>query len=140
MELSAVCEVARQHIADGGVSDRVDTVAIDMLRDPWPTGYDGIFFSNVFHDWTEETNSQLARSAFAALPSDGRIFLHEALLNEEGDGPLTVASFSMLMLLANPGRQYTFRELSSILRGAGFEDVRSRPSYGYYSLVSARKP
>ena len=139
MELPSVCDVARSYIADGGVSDRVDTVSIDMFREAWPRGYDGMFFSNIFHDWDVETNLFLARRAYEALPPGGRIFLHEMLLAEDGSGPVTTASFSILMLLGTQGRQYSFSELRQILTSAGFDDIDTRPTYGYYSVVSGRK-
>jgi hypothetical protein len=139
MELAAVCEVAKGYIADGGVTERVDTVAVDMFREPWPRGYDGMFFSNIFHDWDAETDLFLAERAYEALPRGGRIFLHEMLLAADGSGPVTTASFSMLMLLGTKGRQYAFDELRQILSSAGFVDIDSRETYGYYSVVSARK-
>jgi acetylserotonin N-methyltransferase len=139
LELPAVCDVARRYIAEGGVADRVDTTSIDMFRDAWPRGHDGMFFSNIFHDWNAETNVFLARRAYEALQRGGRIFLHEQLLAEDGSGPVTTASFSMLMLLGTHGRQYTFAELEQILSSAGFVDIDSRATYGYYSVVSGRK-
>jgi len=139
LELPAVCDVARDYIAAGGVADRVDTTSIDMFRAAWPRGYDGMFFSNIFHDWNAETNTFLARRAHEALSRGGRIFLHEMLLAEDGSGPVTTASFSMLMLLGTHGRQYSFNELRLILESAGFTDVDARPTYGYYSVVSGRK-
>jgi acetylserotonin N-methyltransferase len=139
LELPAVCDVAHRYIADGGVTDRVDTTSIDMFREPWPRGYDGMFFSNIFHDWNAETNVFLARRAYEALSQGGRIFLHEQLLAEDGSGPVTTASFSMLMLLGTHGRQYSFTELQQILTSAGFTDVDARPTYGYYSVVIGRK-
>jgi SAM-dependent methyltransferase len=129
MELSAVCDVARGYIAEAGVSDRVDVAAVDMFREAWPAGYDAVFFSNVFHDWNESTNRQLARSAFGVLPGGGRVFLHEMLVDEDGGGPLAAASFSMLMLLGTQGKQYTLAELATILRDAGFIDVHARPTW-----------
>ena len=140
MELPAMCVRAKQYIADGGVAGRVDTRTVDMFREAWPTGYDAIFLSNIFHDWHQATNTALAASAFAALPSDGRIFLHEMLINDDGSGPLAAASFSVLMLVGTKGRQYSFAELKAILKGVGFRDVRVTATYGYYSLVSGRKP
>lgn len=140
LELPAVCEVAERYIADGGVADRVDTTSIDMLRDEWPRGYDGMFFSNIFHDWDTDTNRFLARRAYDALPRGGRIFVHEMLLAEDGSGPVTTASFSMLMLTGTRGRQYSCSELRQILVAAGFTDIESRATYGYYSVVSGRKP
>lgn len=139
LELPAVCDVARDYIRQGGVSQRVDTIALDMFREPWPRGYDGMFFSNIFHDWDVETNQLLARRAYEALQPGGRIFIHEMLLAEDGSGPVTTASFSVLMLLGTQGRQYSFGELRQILLSAGFEDIDPRPTYGYYSIVSGRK-
>jgi acetylserotonin N-methyltransferase len=139
LELPAVCDAAQRYIADGGVAERVDTMSIDMFRDAWPRGYDGMFFSNIFHDWNGETNLFLARRSYEALQPGGRIFLHEQLLAEDGSGPVTTAAFSMLMLLGTRGRQYTFSELRQILSSAGFVDIDSCTTYGYYSVVSGRK-
>jgi hypothetical protein len=139
MELPAVCEVARTYIAEGGVSDRVDTVSVDMFHEPWPSGYDGVFFSNVFHDWNAESNLLLARRAYEALTDGGRIFLHEMLLAEDGSGPLTTASFSMLMLLGTQGRQYAFSELRQLLERCRFVNITSSRTYGYYSMTTGEK-
>jgi acetylserotonin N-methyltransferase len=139
MDLRAMCAAAQPYIDDGGCGDRVDTLAVDMFREAWPTGYDALFFSNIYHDWDDRVCAELSAKAFAALPPGGRIFLHEMLMNDNGDGPATTASFSMLMLLGTRGRQYTLAELRGFLEGAGFQDVTARPTCSYYSLVSARK-
>lgn len=141
MEIEAICRVAERYIAESGVQERVDTIAVDMFREAWPSGYDAHFFSNVFHDWSEDTNRELARRSFAALPSGGRILLSEILMDDDGCGPYPAAAFSLLMLLGTRGRQYSFVELRDILESAGFTDVSSvRTGGGYYSLVSATKP
>lgn len=140
MELAAMCEAARGYIETGGVADRVDTIAVDMFRQPWPRGYDALFFSNVWHDWNVRTCRWLADRAFEALPSGGRILLHEMLLDDDGDGPVTAASFSMLMLLATQGQQFTFAELKDILEAAGFTRVDATATHHYYSVVAGYKP
>ncbi len=140
MELPAMCEVAGEYIAAAGIADRVDTVAVDMFRQDWPDGYDAVFFSNVFHDWSTDTCVWLARRCLKALPSGGRILLHEMLIDDDGAGPLTAAAFSMLMLLGTQGQQFTAGELSDVLDQAGFTDVRFMDAYGGFSLISARKP
>ena len=133
-----MCEVAHEYIRDGGVEDRVGTVTVDMFREPWPEGYDVMFFSNVFHDWNFATCAWLASQAYEALPSGGRICLHEMLLDDDGDGPLTAASFSVLML-GTQGQQFTFGELKGLLKGAGFERIETRRTSAYYSLVTGFK-
>jgi acetylserotonin N-methyltransferase len=139
MELPAMCEVAQEYIQAGGVAERVDARHVDMFREAWPRGYDAMFFSNIFHDWSDATNAQLAASAFAALPAGGRIYLHEMLLDDTGNAPRTTAAFSMLMLVSTRGRQFTFRQLQTLLETAGFEDIAVTATYGYYSLVSGVK-
>jgi acetylserotonin N-methyltransferase len=140
MELPAMCDVARDYIQAGEVADRVDTCAVDMFRQPWPRGYDAIFFSNVWHDWNARTCRWLADQAFAALPAGGRVLLHEMLLDDDGAGPVAAASFSMLMLLATQGQQFTFAELKSILESAGFGGVVATETHSYYSVVTGYKP
>jgi len=139
MELPAMCTVAQRYITDSGVADAVQTRAVDMFREEWPRGHDACFFSNVFHDWSPETNRELAVKAFASLPSGGTIHLHEMLIDEDGAGPLSAASFSMLMRIGTRGRQYSAPELADFLESAGFRDVEATHSYGYFSVVSATK-
>jgi hypothetical protein len=139
MELPTMCDVAQTYIDAGGVAGRVDTVAVDMFRQPWPQGYDALFFSNVYHDWNFETCEWLTQQAFGVLPSGGRLILHEMLLDDDGAGPVTPASFSMLML-GTHGQQFTLPELRTMLEGAGFRDVTARHTYGYYSLTVGVKP
>jgi 3-hydroxy-5-methyl-1-naphthoate 3-O-methyltransferase len=141
MEIGAVCVEADHYIAAGNVASQVRTHAVNMFTQEWPRGYDTHFFSNVFHDWSDATCRLLAHKSFEALPAGGRILLHEMLMDDDGCGPLPAAAFSVLMLLATRGKQYSVLELRQILEGAGFVDVQAaQTGGGYYSLVVARKP
>jgi acetylserotonin N-methyltransferase len=140
MELPAMCEVAKSYVNSGEVSDRVDTVAVDMFRHPWPHGYDAVFFSNIWHDWNFRTCRWLAERTYEILPSGGRIMLHEMLLDNSGNGQTTAAAFSMLMLLATQGQQFTSSELRSILEGVGFTGIKTTSTHGYYSITTGYKP
>ena len=140
MDLPTICRVAGDYIEKAGAADRVDTRVVDMFREDWPKGYDCHFFANVFHDWSLETCADLARSSYDALEPGGRICLQEMLLNDAGDGPIQPIAFSVLMCLGTKGQQFTFGQLREILEAAGFSDVQTRRSYGYYSLVTGFKP
>lgn len=141
MEIGAVCAEADRYITEGNVVGKVRTQVVNMFTQEWPRGYDAHFFSNVFHDWSDATCKLLARKSFEALPSGGRILLHEMLMDDDGCGPLPAAAFSLLMLLATRGKQYSLPELREFLEGVGFVDVEAvQTGGGYYSLVSARKP
>ena len=139
MELPAMCEVAKSYIDSGEVSERVDTIAVDMFRQPWPRGYDAVFFSNIWHDWNFRTCRWLAERTYEALPPGGRIMLHEMLLDNAGNGQKTAAAFSMLMLLATQGQQFTSEELRSILEDAGFAGVETTSTHSYYSITTGYK-
>ena len=141
MDLKEVAAEAAKYIERSGVGARVSTAGVNMFTESWPTGPDGHFFSNVFHDWSDETNRDLARRSFGALPSGGRIFLNEILMDDDYTGPYQAAAFSLLMLLGTLGKQYSLAEFRDILESAGFTEVEAqRTGGGYYSLVSARKP
>jgi acetylserotonin N-methyltransferase len=139
MELPTICELAHGYIAEAGMQEQVDTITVDMFRQDWPQGYDTHFFSNIFHDWSVETCLELARQSHAALPNGGRILLHEMLLDDSGTAPAPAVAFSLLMAMGTMGQQFTLPQLRDILEAAGFRDIQSRHSYGYYSLVSASK-
>jgi len=138
-DLPPVAADTRRYIERYGCEDRVDTYPFNMFSDPWPTGYDAIFFSNVFHDWDARRREELAARSFAALPPGGRIYLHEMLLNDTTDGPLPAALFS-IMMLGLRGKQFSAPELNALLSGAGFVDTTVTPSYAYHSLVRATRP
>jgi len=140
MELPAVCALAQRYVSEFGLSDRIDTVSVNMFEDHWPTGYDAVFFSNIFHDWSLKRCQHLASQSFRVLPSGGRIYLHEVLLDDTRDAPLAATSFSMNMMFFTEGKQFSAGELERLLTESGFVDPTIEHTYAYYSLVSARKP
>jgi hypothetical protein len=46
----------------------------------------------------------------------------------------------MVMLYWVPGQQYSGRELTDMLKEAGFEDIEVKPTFGYWSIVTGVKP
>jgi len=141
MDLKEMAVEAQKYVDRAGVGGQVGTAGVNMFTEDWPTGPDGHFFSNVFHDWSDETCRMLAKRSFDALPSGGRIFLNEILIDDDYTGPFPAAAFSLLMLVGTLGKQFSLAEFREILGSAGFTDVQSlRTGGGYYSLVSAVKP
>ena len=138
-DLPVVTADTVSYIRRYGCAGRVDTLGFNMFDDAWPSGYDAIFFSNVFHDWNAARRDDLARRAFEALPSRGRIFLHEMLLDDSEAGPLHASLFSVMMLNTR-GKQFSFLELCATLTAAGFTAPTVTHTYAYYSLVTATKP
>jgi precorrin-6B methylase 2 len=140
LDLAAVCEVAHEYAQRCGVADRFETVAADMFHDAWPRDFERVFFSDVFHDWDDERCRQLAKSAFAALASGGRVLIHEMILADTKTAPLQAAAYSMVMVFVTEGRQRTAREIVEMLTGAGFVEPHVTMTAEGYALLEARKP
>jgi 3-hydroxy-5-methyl-1-naphthoate 3-O-methyltransferase len=122
------------------VRERVDYVAADMFRESFPSGFDTIGFSNIFHDWSPEQCRLLARKAFAALPPGGTLLIQEVLLDEDEHGPLLACLFHARMVMCEPamnGRQYSFAQLESILDESGFTNITCLSTCPPYSGIVA---
>jgi O-methyltransferase domain len=140
LELASVCHWVEQYVERAGVAGRVDTVALDMFREDWPTGYDAVLFSNVFHDWSTSTCLELARRAFSALQPGGAINVHEMLLDEDGNGPREAAAFGVHMVTGTRGQHRSFSQLRALLAEAGFGGAEWRSTSPLFSVVRAYKP
>jgi hypothetical protein len=138
-DMAPVCEVAQACITRDGLQSHISTQAGDMWQDPFPAA-DLHFYGQIYHDWPLEKCQFLTRKSFESLAPGGRIILHEKLLNDEKTGPFAMAAFSIAMLLLTEGEQYSGRELSTMLAEVGFIDVEVKPTWGYWSIVTGRKP
>jgi acetylserotonin N-methyltransferase len=140
LDLPAVCDVAREYAERFGVAERFHTVAADMFAGAWPGQQERVFFSDVWHDWDDERCRQLARYAFDALVSGGRVLVHEMIMSDTKTGPLAAAAFSMVMVFVTEGRQRSAQEIFEILTGAGFVRPRLTMTAEGYALLEADKP
>lgn len=138
-DIAPVCEVAREFATRHGLQSRIRTQVGDLWSDPFPST-DLHFYSWIYHDWPRERGQVLTGKSFESLEPGGRIIIHEMLYNNEKSGPLSAAADSIAMLLFTEGQQYSGRELSSMLMEGGFVDIEVKPTFGYWSIVTGRKP
>ena len=121
------------------------TYPCNMFQEPFPNhndptySYNAIFLSNILHDWDIARCKVLCQKAFDALPRKGSILIHEALFNDNYDGPLEVALFSFHMFSLTSGHQFSFNELKEMLKSCGFSEIGVIHSFGVYSIVHAKK-
>ncbi len=122
-----------------GLSSRIDVVAADMFTDAWPAGRDVHLFSNVLHDWDEaECRRLLARSA-SSLVEDGRMLIHDMLLDDDKAGPLWAAEYSVLLSTVTQGRLYSAAEIGGWLAELEFSIVaRSPTALGRAVIIATR--
>jgi ubiquinone/menaquinone biosynthesis C-methylase UbiE len=114
-----VLKVAREMAKAFGVSDRLETVAGDMFRDDVPDGVDVVLLSNVLHDWDVPACRKLVGRCAGALPSGGRLLIHDVFLNDALDGPLPIALYSASLFRLTEGRAYSAGEYRAWLAEAG---------------------
>lgn len=135
-----VDRIAARAIAKRGFSDRVGTVAGDMLVEPLPSGHDVHLYSNVLHDWDLPVVRQLMKASAEALEKGGWLIVHDAFLSPEKDGPLSVAEYSVVLLHITQGRCYSTREIEGIGQDFGLEPIAQVPSaVGRSALVLEKR-
>jgi SAM-dependent methyltransferase len=139
LEKPPVDKITTRAIAKRGFSERVSVVASDMLGAPLPEGFDTHLFSNVLHDWDAPVVRQLVQKSFEALAEGGTLIIHDAHLNEDKNGPLHVAEYSVMLMHSTEGRCYSIAEMTSYLREAGFRNVQFTPTAVARSVITADK-
>lgn len=139
MDLPAVCEIAREKIAEFNMTSRIDVWPASFFSDRWPQGADALLVSNILHDWPVDQGRLILKKACDSLPSGGKIFIHEVLLDEGKVSPKMAVIFNLLMYMNFQSQQFTFSELKGILEGAGFRRIQVKHRFGYYSLIEAEK-
>jgi SAM-dependent methyltransferase len=117
--------------ADFGVSDRIDFLAGDFNTDQLTGRYDAAWLSHILHSNGPEECERLIAKTAAVLEPGGLLIVHDFFLNENMDGPLFPALFSLNMLVNNDkGRSYSEEEVRRMMEGAGVKDIRRLPFRG----------
>ncbi len=80
-DLPPVEPIAKRHIAEAGLSDRISTASGDFFKDPLPKS-DLITMGMILHDWNLEKKMHLIRSAYDALAPGGALVAIEALIDD----------------------------------------------------------
>lgn len=140
IEKPPVDKFARKTIQREGLSRRISVLAADMFSDPWPEGFDVHLLSHVLHDWDVEHVHYLLKQSFSTLKPGGLLAIHDAHINKLKTGPVEVAEYSILLMLSTKGKCYSRGEMEGWLKEAGFIAVRMKPTAGYRSVITARKP
>ena len=124
-----VLEVARQNARATGVVDRYHLLPGSAFETDFGSGYDLVLVTNFLHHFDPPTCTMFMRKVHAALNPGGRAAIVELVPNTDRVTPATAAAFSMMMLATTPaGDAYTFAELESISKNAGFARTELAPT------------
>lgn len=103
-----------------GLFDRIRFESGDFLQAPAAAGYDVAWLSHILHGDAPDDAARIVRQAAAGLAPGGRIYIHEFILDDDENGPLFSALFSLNMLVGTEGGQsYREADLFAMLRAAG---------------------
>lgn len=123
-----VLEVAQKNADAMGVGDRYHLIPGSAFETDFGNGYDLALITNLLHGFDTPTCTKLMRKVHVALNSGGRTAIAEYVPNPDRVSPPTAAAFSLTMLAATAsGDAYTFTELESIAKAAGFVRVDLSP-------------
>jgi predicted O-methyltransferase YrrM len=140
LDLESVLPIARRHIAEAGVADRVRARTGDLRAGGFGTGYGLVFISAICHMLAPEENQELLANSFAALAPGGRVAVQDFILDPDRTGPRIAALFALNMLVGTAsGNTYTEEEYASWLRAAGFAGVRRVKLPGPADLMLATR-
>jgi 2-polyprenyl-3-methyl-5-hydroxy-6-metoxy-1,4-benzoquinol methylase len=135
----SVLEVAQKNAQAMGLADRYHILPGSAFETDFGSGYDLVLVTNFLHGFDPPTCTRFMRKVHAALNPGGRAAIAEFVPNPDRVSPPTAAAFSLMMLAATPsGDAYTFAELESISKHAGFDRVElAVPEIGRNRLVVA---
>jgi precorrin-6B methylase 2 len=132
-----VLEVAKANAQAMGVGDRYHLIPGSAFETDFGNGYDVVLVPNFLHHFDVPTCTTLLKKVKAALKPGGRAAIVEFVPNDDRVTPPTAAAFSMIMLVNTPsGDAYTFAEIESMAKNAGFPRVELSPQEVGFSRLA----
>lgn len=121
VDWASVLEVAKENAARAGISKRYHTIPGSAFDVDFGSDYDLVLLANFLHHFDPQTNVGFLRKIYEALKPGGKAVTLEFCPNEDRVSPLSPARFAITMLQSTAaGDAYTFSELDSMFRKAGF--------------------
>ena len=141
LDLAAVEPIARRHIEEAGVAERVKVRAGDLRSGRLGEGYDLVFVSAICHMLDPEENLDLLRRCREALAPGGRVVIQDFILDPDKTTPRFAALFALNMLVGTRGgNSYSEAEYAAWLGEAGFRDIRHARLPGITGLMFGSRP
>ena len=139
LEKDPVDKVVKRSLAKKGLSNYLDIYEGDMFRDEYPSGFDVHLYSHVIHDWDVKEIEILIGKSWRTLEPGGIIMIHDAHLDKNKRGPLSVAEYSVLVMFATPGKCYSVGEIEEMLQRTGFINIRYQPTRWNRSVITGTR-
>jgi O-methyltransferase domain/Dimerisation domain len=124
LDLPPVVVVAREFIAEHGLSERIEAVACDFNHDPFPRDADVAIMASNLPMYGRQAFAQVVKRAHDALLPGGEMHLIGETLNAERTGPADAALWGLAQTLnATTGHAHSVAEVAGYFAAAGFGDI-----------------
>jgi len=126
LDLDPVTVVAREFIAEHGLSDRISAMACDFNTDPFPLDADVAVMASNLPMYGRKEIRAVVRKAWEALAPDAEMHLIGEALNAERTGPVDAALWGLSEALVNgTGLAHSTGDVEAYFEAAGFVDIAS---------------
>ena len=128
LDWAPVLRVALDNATKAGVRDRYEMLPGSAFDVNFGGPYDAVLLTNFLHHFDEPTNVGLLKKVRAALKPGGKAATLEFVPNPDRVSPPMQAAFALTMLTTTEsGDAYTFAELASMYKEAGFSNITEHP-------------
>jgi cyclopropane fatty-acyl-phospholipid synthase-like methyltransferase len=135
-----VLKITRKVAGRHGVARRLTTSAGDFFDADFGSGHHLTTIGHILHSEGPDRSRRLLKKCFKALRPGGKIAIQEFVPNNNRTGPASALIFAVNMLVNTAaGDTFTFAEMSTWLREAGFKNPRLLDVPAVSPLVLADK-
>lgn len=142
-DLPEVASFSNQFISESGLSDRITTMGVDLIKSKLEGRYDVAVLRALIQVMKPEHARKILKNVFQALEPGGQILILGMILDNKRLSPTAPMAFSLIFLnMYEEGGVYTEKQYHDWLKEAGFTNISielgATPEGG--GIVSARKP
>ena len=137
-DLPETMNIAKKVAKQSGLGkNSINFMGGDFIQDDIGKAYDLILISQILHMFSEKVNVALIKKCKKALSGNGKIVIHEFMINEDRTMPVYSSLFAINMLVnTSGGRTYSPGDIRTWFKKAGFKKV-SHKTVADGILVSA---
>jgi ubiquinone/menaquinone biosynthesis C-methylase UbiE len=137
-ELPQVAGIARQRIAEQGLSGRIETVGGDVLTAELPAGHDCSLLANVIHCFSPEDNQRLLAKVRRAVQPGARLLLADYWTDPTHTKPVIAALMAgEFAVNIEHGDVYSLAEAREWLAATGWRFIACEQIDGAKSVIVA---
>ena len=136
VDAPAVAALARERLAQAGLTDRADVVGRDILVDDIPPEHDVVLVANVLHLMSPARNQALLKRVRERIVDGGRLLLVDFFTDPTHTRPAFAALMAGTFLTGyGEGDVYSEAEVTAWLENTGWRSLGSRVLAGPASLI-----